>query len=406
MLEDDCYDYDDDEEDGSYDGYSATPTTAASQSMSPNPSKILSISPSTRTTQSMIPSTSTRPSLSPSTSTNPTASPTYNEKKIIASDGESLDYFGASCSMTDVSVVIGAYGVDSWIGAAYLISLSGTEIKKLTPNNGESWDEFGHSVSMDEKVVVGSLGGKYVEVFSHDGIYERTITCNDCTFYEDYGFGFRVATLGDKIVIIGYQDALYKLFIYTTGGQKLKELEQGSDSISDVAISNEVIVTTALEGKTVVYSNSEPDFPKMTEIDKGGISVSVSGNRLVIGDWTASAWDGAAWIYNTNGTPVKTLERQDSTSGSHFGHNVAITGDKIIVGAERDDEGGFNTGSVFIYSAINGEFIEKVLAPDGKDYNYFGYGVCASDSYYMVGATGVDDNGGLSGAAYLFNLHT
>lgn len=308
--------------------------------------------------------------------------------------------------MTDDSVVIGAYGVDFWIGAAYLISLSGTEIKKLTPNNGESWDEFGHSVSMDEKVVVGSLGGKYVEVFSHDGIYERTITCNDCTSYEDYGFGFRVATLGDKIVIIGYQDALYKLFIYTTGGQKLKELEQGSDSISDVAISNEVIVTTALEGKTVVYSNSEPDFPKMTEIDKGGISVSVSGDRLVIGDWTASAWDGASWIYNTNGTPVKTLERQDSTSGSHFGHNVAIAGDKIIVGAERDDEGGFDTGSVFIYSATNGGFIEKVLAPDGKDYNHFGYGVCASDSYYMVGATGVDDNGGLSGAAYLFNLHT
>lgn len=77
VLEDDCNDYDDDDDDGSYDEYSATPTTAASQSMSPNPSKILSNSPSTRTTQSMSPSASTRPSSSPSTSTNPTASPTW-----------------------------------------------------------------------------------------------------------------------------------------------------------------------------------------------------------------------------------------------------------------------------------------------------------------------------------------
>lgn len=31
-------------------------------------------------------------------------------------------------------------------------------------------------------------------------------------------------------------------------------------------------------------------------------------------------------------------------------------------------------------------FEEKVIAPDGEAYDSFGYGVCASDSYYVVGA--------------------
>jgi len=112
-----------------------------------------------------------------------------------------------------------------------------------------------------------------------------------------------------------------------------------------------------------------------------------------------------AYLYKTDGTLVKTLDRLDSTSGSKFGYTVAIADDKVIVGAEYDDEGGESSGSIFIYSAITGEFNEKVLAPDAEPHDRFGSSVCASGTHYIVGADGFDysETWGI-GAAYLFNF--
>jgi len=102
-----------------------------------------------------------------------------------------------------------------------------------------------------------------------------------------------------------------------------------------------------------------------------------------------------AYLYKTDGTFVKTL---DAPSGSSFGWRVAITDDKVFVGAPGDND---SAGSVFIYSAATGEFIEKVLAPDGEEDDNFGTCLGTSDSHYVVGASGVDT---YTGAAYLFQL--
>eukprot|EP00594_Rhizosolenia_setigera_P006648 CAMPEP_0178951962 /NCGR_PEP_ID=MMETSP0789-20121207/7528_1 /TAXON_ID=3005 /ORGANISM="Rhizosolenia setigera, Strain CCMP 1694" /LENGTH=345 /DNA_ID=CAMNT_0020632915 /DNA_START=449 /DNA_END=1486 /DNA_ORIENTATION=- len=311
-------------------------------------------------------------------------SPTYSEKKFLASDGESGNSFGGSCSMTDDLVVFGAYGAD----AAYLFSLDGTELTKLEPeDDGEINDLFGVTVSMDEKVVVGSNGNN-LRVFTRDGTYERSITCDDCT-----SFGKTVATLGNKILTKENN----KLFVYTTDGNLLKEIDEVT-IIHDVALSVEYIVFTT-STKTVVYSNSEPDFPLVREIEQGGNGVATAGDMLVIGDLYANT-SGSAWLYNIDGTLIKELEH-DATAGPSFTCSIAITDDKIIIGAYLDDEAGENAGSVFIYSAIDGEFIEKVVAPDAQEGDWFGGSVCSNESYYMVGAFGYDS---YTGAAYLFNL--
>lgn len=261
---------------------------------------------------------------------------------------------------------------------------------------------FGGSVSIDEKVVVGTWGNwaNYVQVFSrHDGEYERSITCDDCS-----DFGDHVATHGNRIVIDGEKNDRGRLFIYSSSdGELLKVFEERGDTIiNDVAISEHVVVSIG-SSKTYVYSNSD-GFPKIAEIEMGGGSVSTSGDLLVIGDGYANNDDGVAYLYRTDGTLVKVLDRNANTIGSRFGYSVDITDEKIIVGASHDDNGGINIGSTFIYSTA-GEFEEKILAPqDRQDNDRFGISVCASGKYYLVGANGVDGNGSSSGAAYLFRF--
>jgi len=165
------------------------------------------------------------------------------ENKFIASDGSFHDSFGDSCSISGDLFVVGAPGVDSWTGAAYLFDLNGNEIKKLNPgDDGDKDDWFGCSVSFDEKVVVGSRR-RYVDVFSRQGTHERTIRCDGC-----YGFGYDVATHGNLIVTNGEQNSIEKLFIYKTDGELLRSLVQ-EDFIDAVAISEKYIVSTALDLK-------------------------------------------------------------------------------------------------------------------------------------------------------------
>ncbi len=91
---------------------------------------------------------------------------TWNEQaKILASDGELIDYFGLSVSIDEDYAIIGAYHDDDngdWSGSAYIFTRSGstwTEQAKLTASDGERLEEFGRSVSIDgDYAIIGAFG--------------------------------------------------------------------------------------------------------------------------------------------------------------------------------------------------------------------------------------------------------
>lgn len=79
---------------------------------------------------------------------------------------------------------------------------------------------------MDEKIVVGS-DNNYIQVF-----YEMTIRCNGCLFdWGESSFGNNVATHGNLIVTSGYKNYSLKLFIHTTEGELVKEIEVEESSV-------------------------------------------------------------------------------------------------------------------------------------------------------------------------------
>ncbi|MCK4378070.1 MAG: hypothetical protein KAW01_01930, partial [Deltaproteobacteria bacterium] len=82
------------------------------------------------------------------------------QSKVIASDGNTYDYFGTSVAISDNYAIIGSPGADiqepRWgEGAAYILGRNqgGTdnwgEVDKLTASDGDKWDFFGTSVAIN-----------------------------------------------------------------------------------------------------------------------------------------------------------------------------------------------------------------------------------------------------------------
>ncbi len=89
-----------------------------------------------------------------------------------------------------------------------------------------------------------------------------------------------------------------------------------------------------------------------------------------------------------------------------FGRSVAISGASAIVGAERDDDNGNQSGSAYLFDTTTGGQIAKLLPNDGGPHQWFGFSVAISGTTAVVGAPLDDDNGDDSGSAYLFGTAT
>ena len=88
-----------------------------------------------------------------------------------------------------------------------------------------------------------------------------------------------------------------------------------------------------------------------------------------------------------------------------FGYSVAVDGDIAVVGAYRDGEKGDQSGAAYVFTRSDGVVWDeriKLTASDGAPYDNFGISVAVDGETIMIGASGDDDNGADSGAAYVF----
>jgi hypothetical protein len=144
--------------------------------------------------------------------------------------------------------------------------------------------------------------------------------------------------------------------------------------------------------------------------DQFGRTVSVSGDVAIIGayqDDDVVSNSGAAYIFErVAGTWVQTvkLTASDDQDNDRFGVSVSVSGDTAIVGAYYEDAQGSNAGAAYIFVRDGATWSEqqKLTASDGDDNDYFGYSVAVSGDKVIVGAYGNDDGGGSAGSAYIF----
>ncbi|MFT7486345.1 MAG: hypothetical protein ACI9F9_002200, partial [Candidatus Paceibacteria bacterium] len=145
-------------------------------------------------------------------------------------------------------------------------------------------------------------------------------------------------------------------------------------------------------------------------LDQLGHSVAISGDTLVVGARRgASSGAGAVYVFVRSGSgwsEEAKLLASDAAASDRFGWSVAVFGDTLVAGADRDDFAGFNDpGSAYVFIRAAGLWTEqaKLIASDAAAGDHFGSSVSLWQDTVLVGAD--DENDGTTvnaGAAYVF----
>ena len=261
----------------------------------------------------------------------------------------------------------------------------------------------------------------------------RKLLASDGTEFD--WFGRSVALSGNTAVIgavydddNGIDSGSAYVFDVTTGNQlfKLLPLDGATEDFfgSSVAISGNLAVIGALEdddngsasGSAYAFDvTTGQQIFKLLPSDGAnqdifGVSVALSGNLAVIGadrDDDNGFESGSAYVFDvTTGQQLFKLLPTDGTEFDFFGISVALSGNLAVIGADRDDDKGFESGSAYVFDITTGQQLFKLLATDGAAGDLFGNSVAVFGNTTVIGAFGDDDNGDASGSAYVFQQRT
>ena len=148
-----------------------------------------------------------------------------------------------------------------------------------------------------------------------------------------------------------------------------------------------------------------------TDEDAFGRCVSIDGDYAVIGtphNDDNGENSGSAYIFKNNGSnwvQQQKLTASDAAESDLFGYYVSISGNHVIVGAPYNDDNGDMSGSAYIFKNIGAQWIEqqKITASDGAASDLFGF-VSINGEYAIIGAPYDDDIGSNTGSIYIYKF--
>ena len=163
-----------------------------------------------------------------------------------------------------------------------------------------------------------------------------------------------------------------------------------------------------------------PDIELNGMANHFGSSLAIDGNLLAVGAREAYVSGvsgvGAVYLYelnSSNSTQVARITASDGTSNDYLGYDVEVSGNLIVAGAKDDDPlGKSNAGSAYVFRLeSNGSVTElaKLIHEDPQSSDYFGWQVAISGNIVAVGAERDDvvvagSNRGDAGSVTLFKL--
>ena len=193
-----------------------------------------------------------------------------------------------------------------------------------------------------------------------DGTLVSKLEANDGE--DDDNFGYNGAVLGDNFLVGSPRDDNENgaAYMFSTSGDFTEKI-QGFTNDEQVRFGHSVAIR---EDSLIV-----------------GVQKGLSPNQV---------YTGSTYLFTLSGNYSLTLTPSDGVTEDFFGNSVALSGDTIVIGANRDDDNGASSGSAYIYT-LDGAFVTKVEAPDGAALDNSGTSVAISDDIIAVGAED-DDN--------------
>ncbi len=327
-------------------------------------------------------------------------------QKLLASDGGTDDRFGYAVGIAGDLAIIGAAGDDDKgtnSGSAYIfrkVGSSWVEEQKLLASDGTTLDYFGAAVAISgQSVIIGAYndgnmgsmpghGAAYIYRFNGTSwIEERKLTASDMTMGDM--FGFAVALSGDVALVGAYQD-------------QDNGILSGSAYIFRRNGSNWVQMPKILPSNGAAYSAF-------------GSAVALKDNLAAIGayqqDDARGSNFGSVYAFRFNGSiwaQEAELVGADSLTNEKFGFSVSVGNDVVVIGApnagrQPNLNDGYGAAYVFRKTGSNWAQTEKLLGADSARYDYFGEVVSVFDDTVLVGAWGHGHVIYQTGAAYIFN---
>ncbi|MXY42882.1 MAG: hypothetical protein F4Y50_02280 [Dehalococcoidia bacterium] len=379
----------------------------------------------------------------------------YIVSKLTQPLSERAGNFGASVSMSDDAIYVGASGSP---GRVYVFPIpTGSDVftglpVSLSDPHGGSYDAFGGVVSAGPNgVAVGALlsddhgedrGAAYIFTEPSDGWdfstgpKGHTAKLLSREWYPAHRFGKSVSPSGEAVGVgapnSGRDNYPGAAYVFTGPFNSLFSRDDAaklsppdgnasrrfgwSVSLNSDAMAVGAPALSGGDGEAFVFTmpdegwESTSDAVRLTspggQSDRHfGDSVSLSENTLAVGG-SGSAYlftkpDGTAWNSAADLTDVE-LPPPDSENASLFGQSVAITEDTLVVGMPRRD----GVGAAYVYTRPSSGWASvsapvKLTSPDGKSWDLFGASVAISGDTVVISAPGAV-NREITGAVYVF----
>ena len=322
------------------------------------------------------------------------------QAKLLPSDGFANDFFGCSVSISGDYVIVGARADDHTTineGSAYIFKRNGTswaQQAKLIASDADQEDYFGAAVSISgEYAVVGAVGdgengfnSGAAYIFKRNNTswaQQAKVSASDGESNDLFGHGVGIS---GSYVIVG------------SPGDDDNGAEAGA---AYIFVRNNT--TWTQQAKAIAGDGSAGDALGYS-VGISGVRVIAGAHQ----DSVNGTFSGSAYIFARNGInwneEIK-LVANDAVQYGFFGSSVSLSDNHAVIGAFGDDDNGLYSGSAYLFKRNGTNWVQqtKLTAHDGEADDRFGVGVGISDGIVIIGAFRDDDNGSNAGAAYIFD---
>lgn len=320
--------------------------------------------------------------------------------KLTASDGESDDRFGGAVAMRRGIAVIGASRDSDTLrhcGSVYVFEREGDkwiERQKLRASDAASGAMFGFAVATNGEIIVigahrlsttGPDAGA-VCVFEREGGKWRQSAKLISPGDDDTAFG-RAVAIGDGYIVVSASgdaqggEGSGACYVFRREGGKW--VQQAKLTASDAAAGDRFGRSIAADGASIIVGAFNDD--------DGGTD---SGSAYVF------TKDGDHWRQQAKLTAI------NAAAGDLFGISVALSGDYAVVGAIQQDEKAADAGAAYIFRREGDQWTQPfhVIGSDAGAQDWFGFSVAIEGDFAAVGAIRDDDRGFDSGSVHLYQV--